>query len=247
MTANISRRVFLSVLGVTPAAAAGFWQKKKFPSWSQKEVRRMLTDSPWAKTRTVPLAVEGKLERNPETWRELGIPGSGLDEPGMGIGQPGHSPVGGIGAPRSVIASNADLLVRWSSALPVRQALVMHRLGPQQTSSAEAKQILEPDEADYVVEVFGLPAIAAHRGAQLLQREIYRTAWLRTKTGRVLRAGSVYAPIEGLHVAITIRFPRKVPIVLEDKYIDCHADAGVFVFTRRFNLGPMVYQGALDL
>ncbi len=35
-------------LGVTALLAADFWKAKKFTEWSDKEVQKMLDDSPWA-------------------------------------------------------------------------------------------------------------------------------------------------------------------------------------------------------
>jgi hypothetical protein len=33
-----------------PAPAQDFWKKKPYTEWSEKECRRLLEDSPWAKT-----------------------------------------------------------------------------------------------------------------------------------------------------------------------------------------------------
>ena len=36
-------------------AAANFWDKKAFTTWSEKEVEEILTDSPWSQTVTIAL------------------------------------------------------------------------------------------------------------------------------------------------------------------------------------------------
>lgn len=51
--------------------AQGFWVKKDFRSWTEKECRKMLEDSPWAKTRTIGRAVIEELSvRSMERARE---------------------------------------------------------------------------------------------------------------------------------------------------------------------------------
>jgi hypothetical protein len=49
---RISNGLFLAILvGVGAQAALGsdFWEKKDYTKWSEKECRKMLTNSPWAK------------------------------------------------------------------------------------------------------------------------------------------------------------------------------------------------------
>ena len=244
---SFSRRAFLAAFSATPAMAAGFWQKKKFPKWSDKDVRKLLTNSPWAQSDTISVSMEGRRENQPETWRDMRIPGNEPDMPGTGVGRPGESPVGGLGAPLSPLPTSADMLLRWSSSLPIRQALVIHRLGAREAGSTDAKEILKPDEANYVIEIFGLPAITAHRGAQVLQKQLYDTAQLVTKSGRVIRPESVYTPIEGLFVVVVLRFPRTKPITLDDKYVDCLGSTDIFKFNMRFHLRSMLYGDSLEL
>jgi len=50
-------------LGAGAVLAADFWESKKFPEWSDKEVARMLHDSPWAKTFKVGLEGFGRVTK----------------------------------------------------------------------------------------------------------------------------------------------------------------------------------------
>ena len=36
------------LLALTPLMAADFWEEKKFTEWNDRQVRRILEDSPWA-------------------------------------------------------------------------------------------------------------------------------------------------------------------------------------------------------
>ena len=46
---NILFVLILATLRVQVAFCADFWEKKDYTEWSEKECRKMLTDSPWAK------------------------------------------------------------------------------------------------------------------------------------------------------------------------------------------------------
>ena len=45
--------VFMFVFAAAGSLAADFWQKTKFTEWSDKDVQKMMTDSPWAKSFSV--------------------------------------------------------------------------------------------------------------------------------------------------------------------------------------------------
>lgn len=101
----ITRRRAILGIGFVPSFAAWgfapgeFWDDKQPSEWSEKEVQRMLTKSPWAKE--VNLEVTG------------GRGGRGMGGPGMrGPGGPG-----GRGGP-----FGAQPTVRWESAAPFRSA-----------------------------------------------------------------------------------------------------------------------------
>jgi hypothetical protein len=104
-----------------------------------------------------------------------------------------------------------------------------------------------PTESFYVIEIFGVPAIVAFTGIQVLQDELYRSGALITKTGRIIRPESVYATPQGEFLSISIRFSRNEPLKLDDKHVDCVGKTSVFSFTKRFELRPMVHKGQLEL
>lgn len=230
----------LAVGAAAVQAPAASWDRKSFSEWSEEEVRRLLTDSPWAKVLTIPLKLEKSAPQALPTWKD--IPGTGPTLPDTSPGGMGGSPVGGIGAPRPKLPRQARIIVRWRSALPVRQALVRHKYGAE-VDSLPARRLLELDEPFYVIEVLGIPSLVAHRGPEFLQTELYRSAYLRTRTGRLLRADSVYVAVQGLLLGITLRFPRQTPLAPEDGWVDVGAHADAFEFVRRFDLRKMRYGG----
>jgi hypothetical protein len=218
--------------------AGEFWETKPPSEWSERQVYALLTDSPWAHQAKVTLALEKPYEHGPPTWKELKVPGSGPGRPEQPVG----SPVGGIGAPKPKVPREAQLLIRWSSASPVREALVRYKAG-QSTAPA----VSEEPEKFYMIEILGVPAIVAFSGIQVLQDELYRSAGLLTKSGRTIRPESVYATPQGEFLGIWIRFPKTEPLTLADKYVDLVGKTAVFSFKKRFELRSMLRGGHLEL
>src|SRR5690606_2312866 len=125
-----------SLVLLTSAAvllAADFWEKKAPEDWTSDEVEQILTDSPWAREISVKFVGD--------TSQPLGggSNGGGIGFPGQrrrpGIGGGVSLPDGGWGGKFAAVGmradafQDADLVVRWSSAEPIRQALL--RAGSQ--------------------------------------------------------------------------------------------------------------------
>ena len=123
-------------------AAADFWDEKDFTTWSDKEVEKMLSDSPWS--RRVTIAIRGQGDR-----------GSGDLFGGAGGG-------GGRGGGRDSFdvggrSSRMRLTVTWRSALPVKQATVRRKAGLDVPIPTADQQFLARHEPQYVVSVTGFP------------------------------------------------------------------------------------------
>ncbi len=157
--------------------AADFWEKKPYTEWTEKEARRVVTDSPWARNANVTFGGgvgdtgEGGMGR---PGGGMGGPGGGgMGGPGGGMGGPGGGgmggPGGGMGGPggggmggpgvggMGGGAGAMSAVVRWQSSLPVRQAMVQLKSAsePEQAKAAQAA-LAEPSK-NYVIAVEGLP------------------------------------------------------------------------------------------
>lgn len=111
----LTRRQSIAALGaslIPSAHAAPPWQTKPVEQWSEKELQRVVTDSPWTARVSVPL-------NGPDTPM-VGRPGS---TPGLPYGRSGGA---GMGMP---VEREIPYLVRWESARPVREALKRLKLG----------------------------------------------------------------------------------------------------------------------
>ncbi|MCW5982388.1 MAG: hypothetical protein KIT09_30155 [Bryobacteraceae bacterium] len=236
-----ARLALLAALIVLPLIGAPFWETKDAAEWTDGQVYALLTASPWAKQTKVELNLEKPQAAGAPTWKELKIPGSGPGRPEQPVG----SPVGGIGGGKPKIPRDAQLLIRWSSAPVVGQALARYKAS-RNGAESESKPA-EGSESLYHIEVLGVPAIAAFAGIPVLQDELYRSASLTTKSGRVIRPESVYATPQGEVLGISIRFLKDKPLTLDDRYVELAGKTSVFEFRKRFELRAMRSRGKLEL
>ena len=249
----MERRTFLLLVSAAGGRADEFWESRTYPNWTGEEVDRLLTNSPWAKPMRVSFLLENRPGQRVMSFSDVGLP--------PGIGLPGGVPgwPGGVGFPRGRTGSpgpqtggasaraEAYLTVRWSSALPVRQALLLDRSRRELALSGDAPAALELEQPDYLIDVFGLPAQTVSGGTKELATSLAATASLVRKGRRPVSAESVEIPPYGNHLSLHFRFPRTDPILLEDRQVEFFAAGGPFEFRKAFKLPPMVYGGRLAL
>lgn len=258
----MTRRAFLGLLGASPLAAGGFWERKIFPKWSERDVERMLTDSPWART----VGVEIKLRpRNgsplASAFSDVGLPrGTGWPRPGIGLpgglGWPGGgsqvptsrpAPGQGGGAPPMVTRGEAYLTIRWSSALPIRQAMLLDTHGSLREAPADEVEALRSVPKEFVVEVFGIPGQVIQTDRRRMEELLVETSQLTLPGRRPISATEAHAPIHGQYRFLTLRFPKDEPITVDNKEVEFFASAGPFEIKEKFKLKEMVYGGRLEL
>jgi hypothetical protein len=139
--------------------ASDFWKTKDASQWNDDEINKILSDSPWAKAKTV--QPQQSQTRRPGMGRRggFGYPGGGY--PGGGYpGGGGYPQSSGGGYPQSGGGNNGDpsqnesmnLTIRWESAVPIQAALM--RQGA--SASDELKAAAASTEKYYVIEVLGL-------------------------------------------------------------------------------------------
>jgi hypothetical protein len=157
--------------------AADFWKTKDSTLWTDDEVSKILSDSPWAKAKTI--QPQQSQARRPGMGRRgggFGYPGGGIGYPGgggggyPGGGGGGYPQSGGGGYPQSG-GNNGDpaqnepmnLTIRWASAVPIQQAL--KRQGA--SASDELKAVATSTEKYYVVSVLGLRLARPRRSSSV--------------------------------------------------------------------------------
>lgn len=161
---GIDRRTMSACLAASlarPALAADPWTKPP-AQWTEKDLERILNDSPWSKK--VSITLGGGMPMGADGGRRGGRGGGGLGggipdasigaggDSGMGVGRSGMGEgMGGSMAP------SVTFLIRWQSARPVKLATVRARMGAEADTSPQAREFVEREETEYVIAVIGPP------------------------------------------------------------------------------------------
>ncbi len=115
------------------------WRDKPFKQWDEKDIRRILTDSPWAKT--VPVV---------NTW---GGAGTGADFTSLGPSGADPRDIRPEKPPAEQVPQ-AAFVVRWGSSRTLRRALARRAL-LRGVAEAEVERFLAQEPALYEVMVAG--------------------------------------------------------------------------------------------
>jgi hypothetical protein len=232
----------LLLLGADP------WKDKKPADWSAKEVNRIRTNSPWAKSTTTGANMDamsgmrgrgagdpGGLGGGGVSGREAGpggVPGQDTARPGGGLGGPGGAPIGG-----GPVASTETtrVTVRWESAAPVREAAA-------KVEDPNAGQFNEWSQTYYVISASGLPN-------QMLQlQDKLKQATLLKRKGKGPIAPEQVGVLKGTEGPVMVfLFPRSDAINPEDKEVSFESVLGPMEVKSKFGLKDMVYEGKLAL
>ena len=135
--------------------------------------------------------------------------------------------------------------VRWQSALPIRQAIVLTQLGPEKADSDQAKKFLNQVSSEYVVAVVGLPP-ALDRVPDEQLNQLAKGAVLQRKDKDPIEAGSVQR-IPGEKGSVAFFFPKTSAITLEDKEVEFVSKVARIEVRRKFKLKDMVVGDKLEL
>jgi hypothetical protein len=249
----MKRLLYIALAVISTATmllGANFWEKKKFTEWNDKEVRRMLQDSPWA--HEVNVVLMGLSGFGPEAGgagapgRGGGAGGGGVGEGGGGRGGRGRGAGSGPMGESELARPTLPLLVQWASALPVKQAMVRSSISSEQAMDENARQFLDREETHYVIAVVGIPA----RMAQLsegTERFVETSRIERGKNREPLAPERVEGRPQQNSVTLYFFFPRTNPITPEDKDVQFVFKLENLEVKRKFKLQDMMYEGKLAL
>ncbi len=251
--------------------AADFWKTKDSSQWTSDEVNKLLTDSPWAKEKTI--APQGAGQRRgmgrrggfgfPGGGLGGGYPGGGGGYPGGGGGYPGGGgggyPSGGSGGGTN--ASPMNLTIRWESATPVVAALKRQN----SLSADESKALADATPKDYVIALLGyrLPQQrngygnsddqnTSSNGQSNQSNDRLRSQFIDAAQLNPKGKSSIYAEdvqFEGPNGSDAIRylFPRSKVIVTGDKEVEFIFEMRGIKVDEKFKLSDMEYEGQLAL
>jgi hypothetical protein len=268
MTKGIRVRFFWGICVVLlvwlpMAGAAEPWAHKAPEHWTSEDVQHILTDSPWAK--------QGSANF-PQILEHDESPGSAQADPtAAGVGSRAGMPLpggqvgrwdGGVGRDPGRLPT-LPVLVRWDSALPVRQALVR---------SGQADESLARSATDYIITIVGLwpgekPKSAepaddaawsadpsdiptehekpAPQGLGRMREALMGSAKLLPKGRKPVAPEDV--TLDAKTGAIHLFFPRADPITLSDGEVVVSVQFGSMHVVEKFRLKDMKGKGKLEL
>lgn len=235
--------------------AADSWQNKPAAEWSDKDVQKVLTNSPWSKN--VGVAAGGPTDSGIMPGRDgRGIGGDesqgrtgATQMPGAGAGIPGGNvPSRTLDGPESQTAMSIPILVVWESALPVKQALARRKFGAEAGTSPEAKKFLD-ENGSYLIAVSGIPPSFA-REIQMKAAILHNTS-LAVKGKEPLHPTDIQTGgVNGMSnkdVEAIFIFPKTTAFDAGDKEVEFSTQLGPASIRCKFRLKDMLYQGKLEL
>jgi len=234
---------------ISIAFAADFWTKKPFAEWSEKDAKKLESDSPWARS----VSIESGGSTGGRGGR--GARGGGGGIPASSGTAGGGGAMDGLGssgtrdttttAGEMDAFSQISITVRWESALPIKQAETKLQLGAEAASSAEAAKFLNAPKDKYIISVSGVPQHSMQGNPQ----DWKNSSMIRSARGKLIRAENLQAAKTKLGPAIFLTFPRggENEITADDGWVEVVAKIGPYNLVRRFQLKEMMYEGNLEM
>ncbi len=275
MRKPVIRVAVAASMSVAMLWAADFWEAKSYTEWSTKEVDRVLNRSPWSQNVTIRMVgsfgggagADGRFGR-PGGGRQGGSGGGGggggayggssgggpsfggaggSGGGGYGGGGGGRGGRGGFGGPGGGMAMpQMTAVVRWFSALPVKQASVKLRYGNEAATAADGLDYINREEPNYLISVAGLPG----RMAGFMQRmpdQVKQNTSLRRKGKEPIAPADLQITAQMEKTDLYFVFPRTDPITLDDKDVEFLMKTDRMEIKRKFKLKKMVFNGQLEL
>ena len=233
----------LLVLFCFGLAAADFWQKP-YTEWSDKDTAKMMTDSPWAKSVSVSMSGPGGAGGAPP------MPPGG----GGGFGGPGGpgGPQGGGGSEFGPGAQGSapptfDVVARWQSALPIRQAFVRLKFGAEADKSTEAGKVLAEQERPYEIVLSGPMGMFLGGKPGDAAKALSEVSFLSSRRTGPIKAAQIEVGKPGKTMDVVFAFPRSMPFTVEDKEVELVTKLGTSTLKYKFKLKDMVLNGKLEM
>jgi hypothetical protein len=231
--------------------AADFWQGKPFAEWSDKDVHRMIESSPWAKAVSVPTGEpEGPQagragKRGMASMGETRNPSDAASDPmnGPASGGRGRNQVEDAGGP----IATATVVIRWQTAMPIKQALMKMKYGSEAGTSPESKKILDRHETIYVIAIIGVPETLMRGDGETLKKALVAQTALSVKGKDALKATDLQMGRSGRNLELYFLFPRTTEFTVDDKEVEFGTKLGNSQVKQKFRLKDMVFDGKLSL
>jgi len=218
-----ARKLILGSLAVVILATLAWaggdpWKSKPFAQWDEKDIRKILNDSPWSKVIAVPAA-----------W-STGGEATGAPDPNHPSATQEHSPDGGAmgagktapTAPSAPQVPQATFVVRWGSSRTIREAFLRGQVLAGQSKEEEAEKRASQPVDVYQVLVAG-PDMKPFQGAD--EKALLEKTYLLTKKTKQRIAATGVEYVRGADgktiVKAAFSFPKKTeagePVIAADE------------------------------
>src|SRR5258708_14529862 len=245
--------------------AADVWESKPFQDWTDKDLQKVVNNSPWARRSIATLTTPGAFlpsgaagGRARDSVRP-GIEEAASSDAGVGRGGRGEGGAGGAGrlgsvpsdfdqGPQVTQQPGVPVIIRWQTALPLRQAQMRGQYGKETATSPAAPKFLSQELTLYVVAVSGLPGSMVSGGAgDQAKPNIARNTTLTAKGKAPVHPAAVEFAPNGAEVDVLMGFPKSTPIALDDMEVELASQIGPASVKYKFKLRDMVVRGKLEL
>jgi hypothetical protein len=216
--------VWLALLALAFVAAAGGdpWKSKPYQQWDNKDIRRVLSDSPWARIVRVSAPWRGRKPgadqsspSQPSSQAPTSAPSGGGMSRGTYGSSNGSAPRAGNEGDEAEEESGpaqASFLVRWNSSRVVREAVFRDAILAGKMKESDADRLLAQPAAAYDVLVTGHD-MAPFADAE--EKGLKSHAFLLTRKSRktipAVAAQILRSPDGASVIAVLFSFPRKEP------------------------------------
>lgn len=221
----------LIVLCAACLMAANFWQKP-YTQWSDKDVTKMLTDSPWAKSGSI----------------EMSFPGADAAQAGPAFGGGGGGRGGGPqGGGGGFTPPSVEIHATIESALPVRQALVRRKFGAEAGKSDEAQKVLSEEPKSYEILLSGGLGMFVMGPPDQVSKNLTEVTSLSSAKSGPIKPEQIQISKPGRTMEVLFLFPRTMPFTVEDQEVEFATKLGKSNLKYKFKLKDMVVGGKLEM
>lgn len=141
-----------------------------------------------------------------------------------------------------------DVLVRWHSALIVRQALARGQFSDKAATSPKVKEFLERPQRFYVITVSKVPSrFFEDKQSPELKKSLADSASLRIEGLQEMKPLDVRIEVDAPALTVFFAFPRVQEITPDGAEAEFSAHIGPLKVKTKFKLATMVWNGKLDL
>ncbi len=223
----MKKTVGLLLLAALSLVAANFWQKP-YMEWSDKDITKMMSDSPWVKSASV----------------TLNFPGSNVAPPPMGGGGGRGGPQGdgfGGGVP------SFEIMAHFESALPMRQALVRRKFGAEADKSADAQKVLSEEPKSYEIVLSGPLGGFVMGPPDAVSQRLTEASSLSSAKSGAIKPSLIQVGKPGRTMDVLFVFPRDKVFTVDDQEVDFTTKLGTSNVKYKFKLKDMVVNGKLEM